>query len=333
MMDCILQLHNLEIGFHDRGKETVSLLPPVNMKLKSGDFVALMGPNGAGKTTLLRTITGMHPSLGGKVLLYGRPIHSFSKAALSKQISIVLTDRITDYFLKVYDVVSMGRYPFTGFWGQLKPADHELVERSLQASGTDHLADRTLVSLSDGERQKVMIAKALAQNTPLIVLDEPAAFLDYPSKIELMQLLQHLTSAEGKTIIFSTHDLELALHTADRLWLMARDSEVKEGIPEQLVVDGDIGRYFNRSGLVFDNMHGKFTKQGQTGLKISLQGEGLNHKWIQYALLRKGYQLVNEAGAAMELYASEKGFTYQLRDKDRTFTTKIEPILDVLSKL
>jgi iron complex transport system ATP-binding protein len=333
MMDCILQLNNLQIGFHSRGKETLSLLPPVNMKLISGDFVALMGPNGAGKTTLLRTISGMHPSLGGSVFLHGKPIHTFSKAALSKFISIVLTDSISDYFLKVYDVVAMGRYPYTGFWGHLRQTDHDHIERSLQASGTKHLADRTLVGLSDGERQKVLIAKALAQDTPLIILDEPAAFLDYPSKIELMQLLQYLTSTEGKTIIFSTHDLELALHTADRIWLMARDNEIKEGIPEQLVVDGDIGRYFNRSGLVFDNMHGKFTKQTQTGLKIKLQGVGLNHKWLQYALLRKGYQLVNNEWAAIEIYASEKGFTYQQSDKDRIFTTKIEPILDELSKL
>jgi iron complex transport system ATP-binding protein len=332
MMDCLLQLQNLEIGFRGKGNDLVRLLPPVDMQLKSGDFVALMGPNGAGKTTLLRTITGMHPCLAGKVLLNGKPIHTFSKAALSKNISIVLTDRISDYFLKVYDVVAMGRYPFTGFWGQLKQSDHKLVERSMQLSGTGHLADRTLVSLSDGERQKVMIAKALAQNTPLIVLDEPAAFLDYPSKIELMQLLQQL-AGQGKTVVFSTHDLDLALHTADRLWLMARDSILKEGIPEQLVVDGDIGNYFNRSGLVFDNMHGKFVKQGNNGLKIKLQGEGLSYKWLQFALLRKGYELVENEDAVMRIFADENGYNYQLSDKDRIFTTKIEHILDVLSKL
>lgn len=332
-MDYLLQLHDLEIGFRGRGNEKISLLPPASMKLKAGDFVALMGPNGAGKTTLLRTIAGMHPSLYGKVLLKGNPIQSFTKAALSKYISIVLTDSISDYFLKVYDVVAMGRYPFTGFWGHLKQTDHEHIERSLQASGTMHLADRTLLSLSDGERQKVMIAKALAQDTPLIILDEPAAFLDFPSKIELMQLLQHLASEEGKTIVFSTHDLELALHTADRLWLMARDLPLEDGIPEQLVLDGNIGRYFNKNGLIFDSLHGKFTNQKKKGLKIRLQGEGLNYKWLQSALLRKGYHLVHEERTIMELNASEKGFVYQISEKDRIFTTKIESILDELSKL
>lgn len=154
--------------------------------------------------------------------------------------------------LTVYDVVSMGRSPYTGFWGSLGSKDIEVVEESIELVRINDLRDRRIDTLSDGERQKVMIAKTLSQQTPVIILDEPTAFLDYPSKVEMMQLLQRLARERGKTVFLSTHDIELALHIADRIWLLDKTLGFRAGTPEELSLAGDIGRFFRREGIEYD---------------------------------------------------------------------------------
>lgn len=171
---------------------------------------------------------------------------------MSRLVSVVLTNCPEGMNMTVGDVVALGRAPYTGFWGTLGDEDKRVVNESMSRVGISHLAGRTVSTLSDGERQKMMIAKALAQQTPVIFLDEPTAFLDYPSKVETMLLLSRLSHDMGKTIFMSTHDLELALQTADTLWLMAGDGRVSTGTPRELADSGALSAFIERSGITFD---------------------------------------------------------------------------------
>ena len=204
--------NRLTVGY--RGHRVVE---DISLSLPCGRLVCLLGPNGAGKSTLLRTLCGFQPPIEGTVTISGSDITTMSAAEVARLVSVVLTDRPLTPSLTAREMVGMGRAPYTGFWGRLSDDDRRLVSEAMQTVGVDSLATRRMGRLSDGERQKVMIAKALAQHTPVIVLDEPTAFLDYPSKVAVMKTLARLAHDEGKTILMSTHDLELAAQLGDEL--------------------------------------------------------------------------------------------------------------------
>lgn len=204
--------NRLTVGY--RGHRVVE---DISLSLPSGRLVCLLGPNGAGKSTLLRTLCGFQPPIAGTVTISGSDITTMSAAEVARLVSVVLTDRPLTPSLTAAEMVGMGRAPYTGFWGRLSDDDRRLVSEAMQTVGIAPLATRRMGRLSDGERQKVMIAKALAQHTPVIVLDEPTAFLDYPSKVAVMKTLARLAHDEGKTILMSTHDLELAAQLGDEL--------------------------------------------------------------------------------------------------------------------
>lgn len=204
--------NRLTVGY--RGHRVVE---DISLSLPCGRLVCLLGPNGAGKSTLLRTLCGFQPPIAGTVTISGNNITTMSAAEVARLVSVVLTDRPPTPSLTAAEMVGMGRAPYTGFWGRLSDDDHRLVSEAMQTVGIAPLATRRMGRLSDGERQKVMIAKALAQHTPVIVLDEPTAFLDYPSKVAVMKTLARLAHDEGKTILMSTHDLELAAQLGDEL--------------------------------------------------------------------------------------------------------------------
>lgn len=204
--------NRLTVGY--RGHRVVE---DISLSLPCGRLVCLLGPNGAGKSTLLRTLCGFQPPIAGTVTISGNDITTMSAAEVARLVSVVLTDRPLTPSLTAAEMVGMGRAPYTGFWGRLSDDDHRLVSEAMQTVGIAPLATRRMGRLSDGERQKVMIAKALAQHTPVIVLDEPTAFLDYPSKVAVMKTLARLAHDEGKTILMSTHDLELAAQLGDEL--------------------------------------------------------------------------------------------------------------------
>lgn len=204
--------NRLTVGY--RGHRVVE---DISLSLPCGRLVCLLGPNGAGKSTLLRTLCGFQPPIAGTVTISGSDITTMSTAEVARLVSVVLTDRPLTPSLTAAEMVGMGRAPYTGFWGRLSDDDRRLVSEAMQTVGIAPLATRHMGRLSDGERQKVMIAKALAQHTPVIVLDEPTAFLDYPSKVAVMKTLARLAHDEGKTILMSTHDLELAAQLGDEL--------------------------------------------------------------------------------------------------------------------
>lgn len=249
-------LNNLSIGYTQRGNEKV-VAQGLNAAINSGELTCLLGCNGIGKSTLLRTLSAFQPALGGDVMLYNNlnsclsPLTSYTDKELSRMIGIVLTEKPDVRNMTIEDLVGMGRSPYTGFWGTLTADDRQIVADAIRMVGIEPLQGRMIHTLSDGERQKVMIAKTLAQQTPIIYLDEPTAFLDYPSKVEMMQLLRRLAHEQQKTIFMSTHDVELALQLADCLWLMEMDL-LSVGTPRQLADNGALSRFVERDGIVFE---------------------------------------------------------------------------------
>ena len=231
-----LVLKDLVIGYNTRaGQRCVTA--PLSVKLPEGRLICLVGRNGVGKSTLLRSLSGLQPPLSGDVLLGGSSIASYSHKALARLVSVVTTRDVPVPSMTSWEVVALGRSPYTQFWGQLSPADKEIVDRSIDITGISPLASRRVGSLSDGERQKVMIAKAIAQETPVILLDEPTAFLDYPSKVSTLSLLSRLAREMGRTILVSTHDVEHALRLSDEVLLLQKEGLYKVLRRDALVLD------------------------------------------------------------------------------------------------
>ena len=238
-MNEVLHTNHLLIGYKGQ-----ALMPAIDVSLSEGDIVALAGPNGSGKTTLFKTLSASLKPVGGEVKLFGKDLRDYSPTERSSLFSLVLTEKPDDLFLKVFDIVAAGRYPHLGLLAKLKAEDEQIIYDSLETVGISHLVNRNFVSLSDGEQQKVMIAKALVQDTPLIFMDEPAAFLDYPSKIELVNIMHKLSREKHKTILFSSHDLDLLLRHADVMWVVAPQQPLRQGTPKELVDQGIIDEYF-----------------------------------------------------------------------------------------
>jgi len=230
----------------------------LSASLSGGKLTCLLGANGVGKSTLLRTLSGFQPKLAGEIQILEKAIDNYSDKELARTIGVVLTERPNVGDLSVTELIGMGRSPYTGFWGRLNPIDESVVKEVIIWIRIEELADRQVLTLSDGEWQKVMIAKTLAQETPLIYLDEPTAFLDFPSKVEIMHLLLDLTRRAGKTIFLTTHDVELALQIADTLWLMDKKNGMTVGTPDELRSNGSIENFFHCDGAVFDRQTGFF---------------------------------------------------------------------------
>ena len=253
----MVELKQLTTGYTTSGKDKV-ISKQLDAALSAGELTCLIGPNGAGKSTLLRTIAGFQPAISGEVILDGKSISTYTHTELSRLIGIVLTDNTQIRNLSVFDVVAMGRMPYTGFWGRLTKADRKIVSECLEMVGVSHLASQMIDTLSDGERQKTMIAKSIAQQTPVILLDEPTAFLYYPNKVGIMMMLRSLAHDMGKTILLSIHDIDLALQTADNIWMMDACSQLTVGTPEQLCAQGTIQKEICSEHISFDAVHRTF---------------------------------------------------------------------------
>ena len=277
-------LRNLTIGYKGKVRPKI-VAENICSDIYAGELTCLLGTNGIGKSTLLRTLSAFQPKLSGDIYLAGKKLEKYTDKALSTVISVVLTEKCDIRNMTVRELIGMGRSPYTGFWGKLSRADDEIVDKAIGLVNIHPLASRMLHTLSDGERQKAMIAKALAQETPVIYLDEPTAFLDFPSKVEIMQLLHHLTRETDKTIFLSTHDLELALQIADKIWLMDKVNGITSGTPEDLALEGYLSRFFARKGITFDMESGLFRITNNYRQEIRLTGHG-----YRYAMVRKALQ-------------------------------------------
>lgn len=301
-----VEVNGLVTGYRTR-KGEVRISDPIDAGLLSGEVTCLLGPNGAGKSTLLRTLSALQPPLSGQIMVEGRTLDSYRHGRLARVIGVVLTERLTLENMTVEELVGMGRSPYTGFWGTLSEHDREIVAEAIALVGIEELRTRNVYTLSDGERQKVMIAKALAQETPVIFLDEPTAFLDYPSKVEIMQLLHRLSRLRHATIFLSTHDLDLALQLADKLWLMDKRLGVVTGTPEDLSLNGDMSRFFEREGVKFDRSTGMFGISTPVRSQILLSGEGPVCNMIRKALRRNSIEAVASSDSQLRSIKVEAG--------------------------
>jgi iron complex transport system ATP-binding protein len=242
-----IQINDLSIGYLlGRGRQKL-IQERISQQLCAGELTCLLGANGVGKSTLLRTLSGSQPPLKGEIIVHGRSLQAYPDNERARLIGLVLTDKTNVGGISVFDLVALGRHPYTGFFGRLKKSDREIVIASMEKVGILHHANSYVSELSDGERQKAMIAKALAQECPVILLDEPTAFLDVNSRIETMLLLQELAEKEQKSILISTHDIESAIRMGSCFWLMSKDKPFLSGKPEELILSGVFDDFFQLS--------------------------------------------------------------------------------------
>lgn len=276
---------NLTAGY--RGPQQVRLFENLNLVLHPGELVCFMGPNGIGKSTLLRTLAGLQPPLSGEIVFPNVP----GTQRKENYVSVVLTDRIRTSHLTVYELISFGRYPYLDWTINLSNRDKDIIDRSIAQVNIESLTDKKIDELSDGQMQMVMIARALSQDTPVLLLDEPTAHLDLNNRVEIVNLLRKLSATTGKAILMTTHELELALQTADVVWLATQDKIIKIGAPEDLVLDGSFDRVFNFKG--YDLRTGKMGQEAHRGISIHLVGEGPEYVWTKNALERSGFFVLN----------------------------------------
>ncbi|MCM1292353.1 MAG: ABC transporter ATP-binding protein [Bacteroides sp.] len=249
--DITLRTSQLAIGYR-QSHTPVVVASDLNLDMHSGTVTALFGANGAGKSTLLRTIAASQPPLAGFIQINGIDLQSMSPRQTAQLLSIVATESTNAGALNVREVVALGRQPYTGFFGRLDRVDHNIVDSCIEEVGIAPLADRYMATLSDGERQKTMIARALAQQTPIMLLDEPTTFLDVASRLEVMALLRTLATTHGKAILLSTHDISEALTIADRLWLFNPSHQIIDGSTRDMIDRGDMDRLFADRNITFD---------------------------------------------------------------------------------
>ncbi len=325
-MKKILSAYGLSAGYR-AGKKTVALLSGLDLDLNEGDLVCLLGANGIGKSTLLRTLSGVQRPIAGVVKINGRDMAGYSPKELSSLISMVYTDRTLAGALTVRELVSIGRHPYTGFFGRLSQMDNSVIDASMEAVGIADKATDYMATLSDGERQKAMIARALAQQTPVIILDEPTAFLDVASRIETLSLLHDLARNHSKAVLFSSHDISQSLSLSSSLWLLCGDGTMAKGVTEDLILSGTLSRLFPGRELTFNSLTGDFFSKPGSDKFIALECEDavLRH-WISNALNRIGLRVAEKASVKIVASAAD-----DISIGDKKFSS-IAALLDYLEE-
>jgi iron complex transport system ATP-binding protein len=333
-----ISAHGLAIGYSLRSGRRKVIHNSLDLELQSGEVTCLLGLNGAGKSTLIKTLCGLLPPLAGGVKVFGTPLGSYSHNCLSTLIGVVLTEKTYAGGITVYDLVSLGRYPHTGCFGQLKESDHEAISRAIEAVGITHKASSYVSELSDGERQKVFIAKVLAQECPIIILDEPTAFLDVTSRIEIMVLLRKLAQEQKKSILLSTHDLDSAIQLGDKLWLQERGAKDNRasapmvcGTPEDLILSGVLESFFSKKGVVFDSYSGKISPVPSEN-PVGVDGEARSAFWVGNALKRKGFAPTAPAKEIISVQCiSSAEFVVSFPDGETLIAKTIEELLNLFT--
>ncbi|WPR73997.1 ABC transporter ATP-binding protein [Algoriphagus sp. NG3] len=284
---------NLSLGY-SKGKERKEILHGVDFELFPKELTCLLGPNGVGKSTLVKAILGQLQPFQGEVLLNGTPILSYTKEILAKELSVVLTEPFLPGNMTVGQLVAMGRIPHTNWTGKLTDGDRKVVENALEATKIEYLRDERLSEISDGQRQKALIARALAQDGKVMVLDEPTAHLDLVNRYEIMHLLREISKSQVKSILVVTHDLEIALETADRFWLLNCGTPLISGLPEDLVISGQINQLLPGENFRFSVAKGRIESKREE-LKFEISGSSELATWISKALEKAGIKELTEA--------------------------------------
>ncbi|MDH5397850.1 MAG: ABC transporter ATP-binding protein [Cyclobacteriaceae bacterium] len=284
-----ISAEKLAVGYGIHGEAIV--LRDIHVRINPGEFICFLGANGSGKSTLLRTLSGLQPPLAGEVILQGIPLQQYNIRTRSRKISVVLTDPVYGANLTVEQLVELGRYPYTQWNISMGQDDQAMIEKALSEVGIQDIRERPLGELSDGQRQRVVIARAIAQAADIMLLDEPLHYLDLKNKIDTLKMLRRLAHEQGKAILMTSHELELALQLADRLWVIMPDATICEGVPEDLLLQGVLNEAFPADG--YDIRTGKVRyKKGTEAVQV--KGQGLQYEWTVKALLRKGYLVTAE---------------------------------------
>lgn len=289
----ILHINKLTIGY-GKGKRAKTVHSEINASMFAGELVCLLGENGTGKSTLIRTLCGFQRALGGHATIFGKNLLLLSEKELALTAAVVLTDRVIVPNATVEELVGLGRSPYTGTMGILNNNDKEIIHSSIEKCGIIHKKKEALANLSDGEKQKAFVAKALAQDTPVIILDEPTAFLDLPARVEIIQLLRHIANTSDKSVLMSTHDLDLALQMADRLWLLAPNKPLLQGSPEDLLLKNEFQNIFENRGIKFDNRTGHFRVGYDFKSTLAVKGHGFEYVLFRRAFARKGIKITQK---------------------------------------
>jgi len=284
----ILSVESLKIGYAGGGQQKI-LLPPLTASAIKGELVAIVGRNGIGKSTLLRTIIGLQPSCGGKVMIGGKDISEYSRLEMARETGYISTELVMVRNMRVADLVALGRFPHTNWTGKITADDREAINRAVEKVGMSGLRNRFISELSDGERQRVMIARVLAQDTKIVIMDEPTAFLDISSRFEIELLMQELAE-NGKTILFSTHDLNIALNRSHKVWLIL-ETGLLEGAPEDLMLSGSFDQLFTGKLATFNFENGSYLFTQENKGKIYIEGYGNLRYWTEKAVKRAGYSV------------------------------------------
>ncbi len=319
----IVKLESLAIGYKKGRSETI-LLKGLNTGVYNGELVAVIGRNGTGKSTLLRTLCGLHDPLYGQVMISDMPVKKYNVNARARKIAYVSTENIHPGHMRVKDMVALGRTPYTGWFGTLAGTDKTMIMDAIDAVGMTGKQNDFIDEISDGERQRTMIARALSQNTEIIYLDEPTAFLDINNRFEIFNLLYNLTREKEKTIIFSTHDLQAALTESDNLWLI-ENKNICHGAPEDLILSGRLTAMFNSDHVMFDKENGGFSIKKNYKDSITVEGhESIKKKWTVSALGRLGYRVEKDKGKFPTIVVKESGekTTWILQKKSGTIELK-----------
>ena len=254
--EIILQASQISIGYSHKKEKTI-IASNIDLSLRKGKLIALIGANGIGKSTLLRTITGIQKTISGTVFLNGSSIHELDALTLAQNLSVVLTEKLPPSNLTVFELIALGRQPYTNWIGKLTDEDIAKVNEAIELTQISHLATKKHFEISDGQLQKVLIARALAQDTPLIILDEPTTHLDLLHKVSLFKLLKKLTKETQKCILFSTHDIDMAIQLSDNMIIMTPETVVQDE-PCNFISKGSFATLFNDEHIVFDPEKGKF---------------------------------------------------------------------------
>jgi iron complex transport system ATP-binding protein len=310
-----LHTTDLSVGYKNQST-TKYLFQNLNIALHTNQLVCFMGPNGAGKSSLIRTLAGLQKPLAGNV-----HFNNTHYQRSPQQLSVVLTDKIHAPHMTVHELICFGRYPYVDWKISFSEKDKSIVKNAIQQINIHHLIDHKLYQLSDGQLQMVMIARALAQDTPIILLDEPTAHLDLNNRVEIMNQLRVLSRTMNKAILVATHELDLALQTADVIWLTDKNKNILRGIPEDLVLDGSFDEIFQFKG--FDLRTGKIQHVAHRGVTIQLKGEGYEYLWTKNALERCGFIIHQEPepdeelSIAVHVYCEESKPRWSLKKSNR----------------
>ena len=280
----VYQITDLEIGYANK-----KIADQINLSLNTGELVCLLGQNGVGKSTLLRTLANLQEPLSGRLEISSSDIQQMDRRELAKKLGIITTEKIGMSNMTVRELVALGRYPYTNWIGKESDEDKAIIDDAIAKCKINYIEHSKLSAISDGQFQKAMVARVLAQDTDIILMDEPTAHLDVVNRVEMFRLLQEIKNETGKAILISTHELDLSIQFADQLWLMNFNFPIITGTPEDLCLQGDLEKIFFHEEFHLDRRTGQIKMKLEPSICFNIIGEEKAVYWVQRALERNGY--------------------------------------------